>query len=144
MPLPHRLQRVLAEMTFVHLPADLGRVPTSLSATAHALISHPPSRIIVDASPKLSGRPFMRPRRQPVLKAFAVQEVVSSTLTATGLEVWIFKTIQILLIIHALTRSICIQAEAPSWGPVTEVWTTKSKFDYDSLQARFRAADIDG
>ncbi len=36
------------------------------------------------------------------------------------------------------------QAEAPSWGPVTEVWTKKSKTDYDSLQQRFRAADIDG
>lgn len=39
---------------------------------------------------------------------------------------------------------VCIQAEAPSWGPVTELWTKKSKTDYDSLQARFRAADIDG
>ena len=37
-----------------------------------------------------------------------------------------------------------MQAEAPSWGPVTEIWTTKSKTDYEGLQARFKAADIDG
>ncbi|CAL5224412.1 g7094 [Coccomyxa viridis] len=44
-----------------------------------------------------------------------------------------------------LLRASAVQeAEAPSWGPVTELWTKKSKTDYDSLQARFRAADIDG
>ncbi len=37
-----------------------------------------------------------------------------------------------------------IQVEAPSWGPVTEIWTKKSKTDYEGLQARFKAADMDG
>ena len=32
----------------------------------------------------------------------------------------------------------------PSWGPTTEVWTEKSKLDYEKLQDQFRTADIDG
>ncbi len=35
-------------------------------------------------------------------------------------------------------------AEAPSWGPTTEVWSSKEKISYETLQERFRAADLDG
>ena len=42
------------------------------------------------------------------------------------------------------SAKVNLQAEAPSWGPVTEIWTKKSKTDYEGLQARFKAADIDG
>ncbi|BDA48418.1 probable calmodulin-like protein 5 at N-terminal half [Coccomyxa sp. Obi] len=35
-------------------------------------------------------------------------------------------------------------AQAPSWGPTTEVWTSKEKLSYETLQERFRAADLDG
>ncbi|KAK9917519.1 hypothetical protein WJX75_005258 [Coccomyxa subellipsoidea] len=36
------------------------------------------------------------------------------------------------------------QTEAPSWGPTTEVWSKNAKLSYETLQARFRAADLDG
>ena len=35
-------------------------------------------------------------------------------------------------------------ADVPRWGPTTEVWTEHTKSDYDDLQQRFRAADLDG
>ena len=40
--------------------------------------------------------------------------------------------------------SLNMQAEVPSWGPTTAVWTEKSKLDYEELQERFRTADLDG
>ncbi|CAK0785550.1 hypothetical protein CVIRNUC_008760 [Coccomyxa viridis] len=44
----------------------------------------------------------------------------------------------------ALRATAVQEVEAPSWGPVTEIWTKKSKTDYEGLQARFKAADMDG
>jgi hypothetical protein len=143
-PLSHHLQRSRAEMTFVHLSADLGRAPISLAAAAHTLKSHPPSTTTADASPKSCCRPLLRPRRQPVLRASAVQEVVSPTLSAIDWKHVDPRPERCCSAIHASLTRMCTQAEAPSWGPVTEIWTTKSKTDYDSLQARFKAADIDG
>ena len=97
---------------------------------------------VMDAHTASHGTPRTRRARQLSLRASAVQEVLLRC-PSVGWPMKAFAEGNDLLreVPNPMPHS---QAVAPSWGPVTELWTKKSKTDYDSLQARFRAADIDG
>ena len=130
-------------MASSRISADLGRMPLSWVAADHAPMSPPISPSLADAQRTLHRASQRGRGQQQLLRASAVQEVQLypschcwRMRAPTGGCVT-FREI-------SSTVVLCVQAEAPSWGPVTELWTKKSKTDYDSLQARFRAADIDG